>query len=104
MAPRTWGMKPLGSTCVRNVSQVPVDVGAEPTWASLQSGRVGIFVTGPKTLTYRSVPLNGLLLGLVVGVAGAPTALTTAVVGVAPVRVVGWVAFPLFHDGIWTPF
>src|SRR5512145_1443383 len=89
-------MKPLGSTCVRNVSHVPVDVGAEPTMASLQSVRVGIFVTGPKTLTYRSAPVNAVPFGLVAGATGVPTAFTTAMVGVFP-PVVGWVTFPLFQ-------
>src|SRR5262245_38290214 len=96
-------MKPLGSTCFRKVSQVPVDVvGTVPICASLQSGRVGIFVTGPNTLTYRSAPVNGLPLnggtfGLFVGVTGVPTAFTTAIVGVPPVACVGSVMFPLFQ-------
>src|SRR5687767_8138340 len=95
-------MNPLWSTPVRKVSHVPVEVGAVPICASLQSGLLGIFVTGPNALTYRSAPVNGLplnggTLGLFVGAIALPTASTTAIVGRFPVACVVCVTFPLFQ-------
>src|SRR5262245_32985026 len=55
-----------------------------------------MFVTGPKTLTYRRAPLNGPPVGFVVGVRGLPCPSTTAVVGVFP-KLVTVLALPLFQ-------
>src|SRR5206468_3576714 len=88
---------PVGSTCVRLTSHVPVAVDARPTMASEQSGRVGTFCSEPKTLAWRRVPVYGLPSGFVVGLMGLPNRSTTAMAGVAVVASVGWMAFPLFQ-------
>src|SRR5206468_1178293 len=52
--------------------------------------------SGPKTLAYRKLPVNGEPSGLELGRTAAPVLSTTAIVGVAP-SAVRAVALPLFQ-------
>jgi hypothetical protein len=99
MNDRSLFINPVGSTRVRLLSQVPVVVLALPMMASEQSGRVGVFNTGPNTLKYLSLSVYALPFGFVAGVTGFPDASTTDMMGLAPVEVVAWNTLPLFQFG-----
>src|SRR5262245_10919982 len=67
------------------------------TMASEQSGRDGVFKSGPNTLKYRSCPEYGVPFGFVAGGSGFPNESTDWIVGLAPVVLVTVLMFPLAH-------
>ena len=57
--------------------------------ASEQSGLVGVLVTRPNTLKYRSWPVYGVPFGFVAGRTGLPDESTEAMAGFPPAGLVG---------------
>src|SRR5678809_1279130 len=92
-------MNPVVSRATRFVSHPDVaPTGTrelELTGASEQSFFVGLLARGPNTLRYCNAA--GPPVGVVVTLAGAPSSVTEAIVGVGPVDTVVANAFPAFH-------